>query len=71
MKAKNIKNNHNMKDLTICYPLAPFPLIFVLPKNTLKYCLNTDIENKPMDTKRVGGQDEIGDSSKGEWIKKL
>ena len=47
------------------------PLIFVLPKNTLKYCLNTDIENKPMDTKRVGGQDEIGDSSKGEWIKKL
>ena len=31
MKAKNIKNNHNMKDLTICYPLAPFPLIFVLP----------------------------------------
>ena len=30
MKAKN-NNNHNMKDFMICYPLAPFPLIFVSP----------------------------------------
>lgn len=34
-ESKEYQEQHNMKDLMICYPSVPFPLIFVLPVRVL------------------------------------